>query len=300
MKRDRFKNVTIIILIGIILVGLGYYWFSQDRTVEEKIVATVDGKQITEEELKEELLNVYGKEMLEDMINRKAIKLAADKYGIKADKNAIDRQYANLIQGYGSEAEFIDYLNEQMGWTKDQLVEYIEYNILWEEIATRDVQITDDQLQDYYQRNQANYSVPDRFHLEQIVVATEEEADQVIEELNNGSDFNTLAKERSMDIYSIGTGGDIGFVSADDTSVDFGIIEKAQNMQKNEIAKVQTLEGYAVIRLLETKEAVQYSFEEVKDQVRREMALNQISSLPEVLEQLKLEMNVEILDNRLK
>jgi len=71
-------------------------------------------------------------------------------------------------------------------------------------------------------------------------------------------------------------------------------------MQKNEIAKVQTLEGYAVIRLLETKEAVQYSFEEVKDQVRREMALNQISSLPEVLEQLKLEMNVEILDNRLK
>ncbi|OEG00316.1 hypothetical protein BHF71_05290 [Vulcanibacillus modesticaldus] len=297
MSREKILIGIIVLLIGTIITG--YLWLNNGNQ-SPSAVAVVNGKEITYEEFINELKRLYGKEVLNEMINRKIIVEAANRYGIKASQDEIQRQYAELKKDYNSEEDFVGYLKEQVGWTKEQLLEYIEYYILWEELATKDVNISEEQIKDYYENNRSQYGIPERFRIQQIVVATEEEANQVVNELNNGSDFNTLAKERSIDMLTLGNGGDLGMVTIDDPSVDPAILNKAKALEINEIATVPIDSGYAIIRVVDHKDAVQYTLEEVKDRIRREIALSQGNSLPEVLEQLKAEMNVQILDDIIK
>lgn len=297
MGRLRNKILYAIIIALLLVIGLEYIYFDNKAVNEEEVVATIDGENIYQDELVAELKRLYGTETLNEMINRKVITGAAEKYGIEANQKEIDRQYNDFMKDYGTEEDFLAYLQEQLGWTKTEFLEYIEYYILWEEIATKDVTISDEEILAHYNANKSSYQDLEKFHIEQIIVETKEEADQVLRELNNGSDFNTLAKERSIDVFSLGNGGDLGIVTEEDYSVDPEIINKAKEMNIGEIASVELSNGgYGVIRLLDRIEATQYSYEDVKEEIRRELALSQVYSLPEVLEQLKIEMDVQILD----
>lgn len=292
--KNNFLYAVIVLLL--LVIGLEYIYFNKDDN-EYVIVATIDGENIYQDELVTELKRLYGAETLNELINRKVINKAAAKYDIKVNKTEVDRQYNGFVKDYGTEEDFLAYLKEQLGWTKAELLEYIEYYILWEEIATKDVTISDEELLHHYNSNKSYFQDLEKFHIEQIIVETKEEADQVLKELENGSDFNTLAKERSIDVFSLGNGGDLGIVTEEDYSVDPEIINKAKKMNIGEITSVELSDGgYGVIRLLDRIEANQYSYEDVKEEIRRDLALSQVYSLPEVLEQLKIEMNVEILD----
>jgi len=294
------KILYVIIIVLLLIIGIEFIYFNNKVTNDEVVVATIEGENIYQDELVEELKRLYGKETLNEMINRKVIARAAEKYEIKANQKEIDRQYNDFMKDYGTEEDFLAYLQEQLGWTKTELLEYIEYYILWEEIATKDVTISDEELLAHYNANKSSYQDLEKFHIEQIIVATKEEAEQVLKELQNGSDFNTLAKERSTDVFSLGNGGDLGIVTEEDYSVDPEIINKAKKMNVGETTSVELSNGgYAVIRLLDRIEASQYSYEDVKEEIRKELALSQVYSLPEVLEQLKIEMNVEIIDPKL-
>lgn len=295
---NRVKNqkkiwIGIFIFLLAVVIGESIWTYI---ILRDSTIALVDGEKITESEFNTELKRSYGKEVLNEIINKKVIKMTADKYGIKASQEAIDEEYTQLKEGYQTEEEFNLFLREQMGLTKEQLLEHIEYYLLWEEIAIKDIEISDKQVEQYYKENPDLFIEPEKLHIEQIIVSTEEEAKQVLSEIKNGSDFNTLAKEKSIDIFTSSNGGDLGFVSVNDPSLDPAILVTATSLEINEVAMTETEEGFGVIRLKERKEEKQYAFEEVKDDIKRELALNQVSSLPEVLEQLKLDLNVKILD----
>ncbi len=293
------RILVLIITILLITVIVEYLWF--DNKIDgDEAVALINNTKITEDEFMTELKDNYGKEVLEDLINKKVIAEAAANYGITANQNEINRQYNEFMKDYDTEEEFIIYLEEQMGWTKDELIDFIEYYTIWEEIATMDINVTDEQISAYFEKNKSNYSIPESFHIQQIVVRSEVEAEQVVNELANGSDFNTLAKERSMDYLSISTGGDLGKLYVNDPSIDPAIIDRAKTMAINDIATVQIGDYYAVIQLLGHEQTIQYSLDEVKEEIRREIALSQANSLPLVLDQLKKDMNVQILDDSLK
>ncbi len=298
-----WKNRIVFGLIIVLLAGVigEYLWFNNKLTAEDRTVATISGQKITQSEFIKEVKELYGKEVLDQIINRKIVELAAGKYGITASQDEIDRQYNQFKQDYATEEDFQNYLKDQMGWTKEQLKNYIKYNILWEEIATKDINISEDELKQRYKNNPSSYSEPEKFHIEQIVVKTKDDADKVVDELNNGSNFNTLAKEKSIDALSLGSGGDLGYISVTDPSVDPTILEKVKTMDTNDLATVELSNNtYAIIKLLDYKKEITYSYDEVKNEIKRDLALSQVPSLPEVLEKLKKEMNVKILDPSFK
>ncbi len=296
VRKDRVLVGIIIILLSIILIGSlwGY------KMLSNSTVVIVQGEKITQSEFSEKLKSLYGKEVLNEMINQRVIKIAAEKYKITASQKEIDKEYNELRDVYETEEDFNSFLKEQMGWTKEQLLDYIEYYILWEEIATKDVNVSEEQIEKYYEDNSELFAEPEKVHIEQIIVATEEEAKQVMEEIKNGSDFNTLAKEWSIDILTASKGGALGLVSINDTSVDPYVMNTALSLELNEIEMTSITEGFAVIRVTENIKSIQYSLEESRERIRREIALNQIDSLPEVLEQLKTEFDVQILDPTLR
>ena len=296
--KNRFLLSTIVILL--LVIAIGYVYFDKQLESKNPVVATINGEEIRESELITELKRVYGKETLNEIINRRVVNIAAEKYGLKTNKEEINRQYNEFKKDYDSEEDFLAYLNEQLGWTKLELYEYIEYYTLWEELATKDINISEDELLNHYNENIFKYKDPEKYHIQQIIVETKEEAETVLKELNNGANFDILAKERSIDVFSLGNGGDLGMITEDDPTIDPEIINKAKSMDIGKISLVELNGAYAVIQLLDRKEGIQYSYDEVKKSIKRELSLNQVYSLPEVLEQLKAEMNVQINDSILK
>lgn len=297
MKKEQIFILIILVLV-LVIVG-GYIWLNYQLDEVNISVASVNGEEITLEEFQNELKSTYGQEVLSDLIEKKVIAIAKEKYEIKVDTTEIDRQYKDFMKDFDSEEEFLIFYEEQVGMTKEQLLDLIEYNSLLEEIATKDIIISDEEISEYYERNKSFYSEPENFHIEQIVVKTEEEAEQVVEEINNGSDFNTLAKERSIDVLSASSGGDLGKVDENNYSVESAVIERAKSQEISEIAIVKLQNNYAVTRVLEHNDAIQYSLEDVKAEIRRELALRQSISTVEVINQLKTEFNVQIYDQTL-
>jgi len=288
----RFKwgiNLTFIFILILSLFGCN----------SDTDVAKIGNEGISEQEFVQELKRVYGKEILDEMVNKKVVQLTAKKYGIKASQEQITNEFNELKKDYDTEEDFNTYLKEQMGWSKEQLLDYIEYYILWEEIATKDIDVADEHIQAYYGDHVDEYRTPAKMHIQQILVKTKEEADQVLQEISAGSDFNTLAKERSIDVLTANSGGDLGLVAIDDGSISSNILTKAEELKPGELAIVQVDNNYAVIRVLKHIDAKYIPLENVKDKIRREIALQQVS-LTDVMEQLKTDLQVKVLDETLQ
>ncbi len=109
-----------------------------------------------------------------------------------------------------------------------------------------------------------------------ILLETEEEAREVIAELDAGADFATLAKERSTG-PSGPQGGDLGYLGKEALVPEFAAAAFALEPGTYTRDPVQTRFGWHVIRL-EDKRRNLPSFEEVENRVREEVAREAITS----------------------
>ncbi len=147
-----------------------------------------------------------------------------------------------------------------------------------------EVAVTDEKLRALYDEQQAARGTPEEVSARHILVATEEEAQAVVTELDAGADFAELAKERSTG-PSGPQGGDLGFFAAEQMVPPFS--EAAFALQPGEYTKapVQTRFGFHVI-LVEQRRAVEPpSFEAEKpalgDQLRDDAVKAMVDSLRE-------------------
>lgn len=97
-----------------------------------------------------------------------------------------------------------------------------------------------------------------------ILVKSQEEATAIIEQLNNGGNFEELAKEKSIDAPTAAKGGDLGW-SAPNVYVD-SFSEALVKLKKGEYtqAPVKSNFGYHIIKLADTKPLEFPALEELK------------------------------------
>jgi peptidyl-prolyl cis-trans isomerase C len=91
--------------------------------------------------------------------------------------------------------------------------------------------------------------VAPQYHVQQIVVKTEDEAQQIITQLKKGADFEVLAKKSSID-PSGKYGGDLGFIKQGDLipALDAAIFSLNK---EGELSIAHTEKGVHIIRLIE-------------------------------------------------
>jgi peptidyl-prolyl cis-trans isomerase C len=104
-----------------------------------------------------------------------------------------------------------------------------------------------------------------------ILVGNEDEAKAVIAELGKGADFAALAKQHSTD-PSKDNGGDLGWFSRDQMVPEFS--DAVFKLNKGDYTKepVKTQFGYHVIKLEDRREGKPATFDEVKDELKNEIA----------------------------
>ncbi|MEC1592320.1 peptidyl-prolyl cis-trans isomerase [Bacillus spizizenii] len=234
-------------------------------------IATIGGKSVTREEWLKEMEDRYGKSTLEDMINIRVVEQLAKKNNLKVSKNEIDREF--LLVKAVNNSFYEDEHTTEKEW-KDQ----IRYNILLEELLTRDIDISNKELKSFYNKNKELYQFDDSYRIRHIVVKDEEEAREVLKELKGGSSFEAVAAERSTDRYTSPYGGDLGFVTEASDNIPSAYIEEAQTLKEDEWSDepIKVSNGYAVIQLKEKLKARTFSYDEVKDQIRRQIAMDQL------------------------
>ncbi|WP_226647393.1 peptidyl-prolyl cis-trans isomerase [Mesobacillus subterraneus] len=232
-------------------------------------VAKIGKESISRQEWLTELEERYGQETLRDLIDLEVVKQMADQYDIKLSDQAIEREltiYKALYSTAGKEPK-----------TEDKWKEQIKYSLLLEEILTKDVKVSTEDMKSFYEQNNSLFDIPASYHLSQIVVETKEEADSAVKELKNGSSFAALAMERSLDEFSANAGGDIGFVTEEDELVSPEVIDAAKTLKSGEwTGPVKVENGYAIVYLHEKLEGKKYAYKEVENQIRRQIALEQM------------------------
>jgi peptidyl-prolyl cis-trans isomerase C len=147
------------------------------------------------------------------------------------------------------------------------------------------INVTDDEVKAYFEKNKAEFSEPESVKASHILVKVPQDADEkawkdaeakikdIKKKLDGGADFAKLAQEMSDDPGSKAKGGDLGFFSKGRMVPEFEAAAFA--LKPGEVSQpVKTPFGYHLIKVVEKKDAHEKSFDEVKDQVKQNL-LNQ-------------------------
>ena len=110
-----------------------------------------------------------------------------------------------------------------------------------------------------------------QYHVRHILVEDEALAIEIIEQLNAGADFTALAEEHSSDTGSREAGGDLGWAEAGRYVQPFAEAIVALGKGATSQEPVQSDYGYHIIEVLDVRAAQFPAFEEVAEQLRKDL-----------------------------
>ncbi|WP_418791902.1 peptidylprolyl isomerase [Phosphitispora sp. TUW77] len=291
-KTKRTIIVSFLIL-GVALSIIVGYWYGNSQ---QDVVATVNGENISKNELYELLVKQNGQQVLDSLISQKIIEFEAKKQNIVISDEDIQKELAKFHQSYGSEDAFNQAL-EMSGYSLDDIKKELTLNIKINKLLEPRISITEEEIKKYFDENKEQFAQQKQVKASHILVETEEKANEIKKKLSDGQDFAQLAKDNSTDTMSKENGGDLGFFGSGDMVAEF---EKAAfALEVGEISSpVKSEFGYHIIKVTEVKEAQEANYEEsklqIKDTLFGQKAQTEYSTwLQELYEEYKIENFLE-------
>ncbi|MCU1335197.1 MAG: PpiC-type peptidyl-prolyl cis-trans isomerase [Bryobacterales bacterium] len=154
------------------------------------------------------------------------------------------------------------------------------------------INVTEEQLRAAYSNALDNFRMPERVHARHILLKTEGKSDaekkvlqakaeDLLKQLKNGADFADLAKKNSQD-STAEQGGDLGWFVRNQMVPEFDNV--AFTLKPKELSGVVTTQfGYHIIQVTEKEPAKLKSFEEVKDELTKEVRAQAVTDKMQTL-----------------
>ncbi len=151
--------------------------------------------------------------------------------------------------------------------------------------------IDDAKLKEEYDQQIAKMKMPSEYKARHILVETEQQAKDIIEELKAGKPFTELAKNQSTDTDSANQGGDLGWITQRSVVPEFGEALKKLAKGQYTSAPVKSQFGWHVIQLDDIRAVPLPPFESVKEKIRSSLQGQQMQNYMDGLrKQAKIEM----------
>jgi parvulin-like peptidyl-prolyl isomerase len=237
MKRLS-KILVLFLAFGLLLAGCGS---KGDAADTGKVIAKVNGEEIHEktfddwymrtmaltlgidmtkeiDEQTKSFLDSYKLSYLASYTSQKVLVQEAEKAGVKIEDKAIDDYIKNLQASYGEDDAGFEEVLKMMGFTKASIRDYIGEQMMIQglyEKKTEHITQGDITAQEYYDQHPSEFTTKESRAVRHILVEKEEEAKDIIKELDQGADFTKLAQEKSLDTGSKDSGGVIGSFDED-------------------------------------------------------------------------------------
>ncbi len=291
-SKSSLRVVVIIVVVGLLIIGA--LWTYNDL----KAVARVNSTNITWKQFNDALKKQSGNQMLAGLLREELIRQGAKQSNITVTDEDVQSELDRLADQFGSTVGLEQVLS-QYGMSLDDLRGQIKSTLLLEGIAAKDVTVEEEELRTYYEENKDKYTEPEQVKARHILVEDEETAKSILKKLETGEDFAEIAKEESADSGSKDKGGDLGFFERG--VMDASFEEAAFSLGIGEIsAPVKTMFGYHIIRVEDKKPERLAPFEEVRDDVRKQVIKQKSKLTSEVLSDLKDAAQIKINDKELE
>ncbi len=307
MKRTMIVSLC---LISLLVTGCGVAKLENG----EEVVATISGKNITANDLYNNIKDAYGRSTLIDMID--TIILEKKYKTTDAMTKTINSQLDYYKEQLGD--QFLPYIKSQLGVNSEEEFKNLLLLDYKRNEATKDyvkTLITDTEINDYYENEtvgniKASHilikpSATDEMTTDEKTAKEKEAEDlakEIITKLNNGEQFADLAKKYSND-GSASNGGDLGWFNKG-AMVD-AFEDAAFALKKGEYTKtpVKSQFGYHIILKVDEKEKPK--LEDAKDTIIDNLVEEKISVKDNVLAfeallKLRKDNKLNIQDSELK
>lgn len=243
-----------------------------DEADDSTVVAIVDGEEITRADvmMARNRLPAQLRELPEEQILPILINVVID-----------SRLIANQArkEGIAKEPEVV----AQMELVQDMVLE--------QTLLTRHLQgkVTEDALRARYEETTKDEQAREQVHARHILVAERSEAEEVIQKLDDGADFNKLAEEVSTD-PAAEAGGDLGYFGRGEMIPAFSQVAFALEPGTYSKTPVQTEFGWHVIKVEDRRIGEPPPFEQVQGQLQQQMAMELRTAY---VEQLREQAEIE-------
>lgn len=178
-----------------------------------------------------------------------------------------------VVEARKAEIQKTDDYKRRLAEIEEQLAQNVWLN---REIERR---VTAEAVKARYEKKIKELPPEEEVSAKHILVASEDEAKKIIEELGKGGDFAKIAKEKSTDKASGAQGGDLGWFKKGDMVKEFA--EAAFALEKGKItpAPIKTQFGFHVIKLEDRRKAGPPPLAEIEEDIRKELHDEAVSAL---------------------
>lgn len=244
------------------------------------VVATIEGQPVTEADLALALASVDQQySQLPPEQRRAAAFMAVMEIKLMAARA--------VAEGLDKDAEF----QRRMAFLRDRA---LHSEVIEKEIAPS---ITDAEIRAAYDKQMAETPAVNEVKARHILVATKEEADAIIKQLDGGADFQKLANENTTDPSGKTSGGDLGYFAPGQMVPEFEKAAFALEVGGYTKEPVQSQFGWHVILVEDKRPQAPPAYDTVKEQFRNVVFRDKYFAL---VDQLRKDGKVDISDAELK
>jgi peptidyl-prolyl cis-trans isomerase C len=290
------------------------------------VVAKVNGKNITKDELLEEAAATrqqivqmgrgpdavgegFYRQVLDQVVAGVLVFQEAEEKGYAATDEEVAARIAELRSRLGSDEEFDQALSAQ-GMSRGELEANFRRNLTVQKFLEHEVlskvAVSEEAEREFYQQNLERMKGPQQVRVSHVLIAVEpeagedekaaarKEAEEVRTQVESGADLGALAKEHSDDPGSKEKGGELPWLAPGQAVEPF---EKAAfALEPGQVSGVvESPFGFHVIKLHEKKEAGTRPFEEVQGQIASFLKQREAQGKVQALvDKLRAEARVEI------
>lgn len=247
---------------------------------------------------------------LDALIDSKLITQQAQELKLTVTNDEVERAWDEVKkQNNLDDATFAEALKQQ-GFTpeayrKSLKRQMLELKVINTAVRAR-VSVSDEEVKTFYQQNERQMSGDKTAHLRQILIAVSPDAapaeverkkkvaEGIVSQARKGVSFVELAKKYSDDDLTKSDGGDLGWIGK-------GVLQDALDdaiggMDAGDVrGPIRTGRGFHVVQLVERKSGDLRPFDEVKDQIRKQLYDQQVEKASQSwLKELRKKAHVDV------
>ena len=247
---------------------------------------------------------------LDKLIDSKLVAQQAVELKLSVTSEEVDRALEEVKrQNNLGDSDFVAALQQQ-GFTLESYKKSLKRQILELKVmntAVRSrIQVSDDEIQSYYNQNVRALRGKDEVHLRMVLIgvpagASDEDAarkkkvaETVAERARAGTSFAELAKQFSDDDLTKSLGGDLGWVGPG-MLVD-ELDQVTASMDPGDVrGPIRTSRGWHVLQLVERKAGSVKSFDDAKEQIRKQLYDEQVEKASQSwIKELRKKAHIDI------
>lgn len=279
--------------------------------VVDRVIAVVNEDVITKTEL-EDATEIFFPDpnnrpqkevIITQLIEQILLEQEAKKNGITISEAEVDRGVELVKKQFNLNEQDFNVVLKKQNLTPELFREQWRTQMLGNKLIKSKLQgqvaVTEDEIRKYYEENYGKIEPGEEVHIAHILIASdqEEKAIEVANMAKSGEDFESLAKEYSIDTISAEKGGELGYFKKGD------LVEPLENATQNAdtgeiIGPINSSSGFHIIKILgKTESGDDIKFIENKNSIREIIYEKKAEeALGNWLEEIKNQAYIEVKD----